>query len=320
MSTSSIHIERITREEWITTWVSSAYATFFEHPDWFDCWKIMYPHSENPFAVKIRLDNQKSVVIPCFKRKMTKGLLSRYECSPGGLYSGPIGLSGSLHRDQMQELLLILNVELRDFSFRMNPFVTTEGFFDTDTVLFTQVTDLGDKPTLATKLQQSGVAYDARSAHRKGLRLQLSGKDDLQSYLNVYDSCRLRWQKQTSIYPVEFFERLILSKHCDFWRLLYQNEYIGGGIILKGPNHAASWLTIVDPESTSLRPYEFLYQKLLNHYADSGYRWFDFNPSSGLQGVVRFKEKFGTRRMAFHQFERKGAMSSIIAAIRGDRS
>jgi hypothetical protein len=73
----------------------------------------------------------------------------------------------------------------------------------------------------------------------------------------------------------------------------------------------------MDPESTNFRPYEFAYHELLKHYADAGYKWFDFNPSAGLEGVVKFKEKFGTDKKYFLQIENQSTLSTLISRIRG---
>jgi hypothetical protein len=31
----------------------------------------------------------------------------------------------------------------------------------------------------------------------------------------------------------------------------------------------------------------------MRHASETGYRWFDFGPSAGLEGVRRFKKSFG---------------------------
>ena len=280
----------------------------------------MYPGSRDPIAFKLVLDSQSPVVIPCFRRKLAKGLVSRFECSPGGLYSGPLGLSGWLDSYQIQLIQNALIKEFKDFSFRTNPFLRLDSSEDFKSDLFTQVVDLRNQDEISAFLQNSGVSYDARSAQRKGLKVTSSDSSDLTKFFEVYKSIRLKWGNPTSSYPIDFFERLISSNYCDFWSVTHNGDYIGGGIILKGPFHASSWLTIMHPDSTNLRPYEFIYQFLLQQYFEAGFRWFDFNPSAGLDGVVKFKEKFGARRIPFYQFESHGMVSLIINTIRGTQS
>lgn len=280
----------------------------------------MYPDSEDPFAVKINLDDHQSFVIPCFIRKLAKGLVSKYECSPGGLYAGPLGLEGKMNLTQIQSLKVALNSVFNDFSFRLNPFVTSVELDVPGSSLFTQVVDLTDRETISVDLQHSGVAYDARLAHRKGVRIYLEANVDLTNFLLVYDAIRRSWKSPGSYYPAEFIKLLTSSIHCDFWSVLHKNDYIGGGIILKGPKHVSSWLTIMHPELRNVRPYEYVYHHFIHHYSKAGFRYFDLNPSAGLDGVVKFKEKFGTKRIPFLQFEHQGLVSSMIAAIRGEKS
>lgn len=320
MSTKTIHIERISREEWVRIWLSSEYATFFEHPDWFDAWEIMYSGSVDPFAIKITDVDRESYVIPCFKRNLAKGLLSKYECSPGGLYAGPLGINGQLSELHIQSLKKILEKELTDFSFRLNPFILPVKHPISTGDLFTQVVDFAAQGDFSENLRQNGVAYDARYAQRKGLRIQLESKINLINFFQVYESIRLSWDHPGTYYPVTFFEKLTSSHLCDVWSVLHNDDYIGGGILLKGPKHVSSWLTIMHPDSRSLRPYEFAYNHLLNHYADKGFRYFDFNPSAGLEGVVKFKEKFGTSKISYAQLENQGKMNSVLVALRGVKS
>lgn len=277
----------------------------------------MYPGSKDPIAFKLIVDRQSPIVIPCFRRKLAKGLIYRYECSPGGLYSGPLGLHEGLNKSLIQLIQNALIKEFKDFSFRTNPFLTPDDSEDFISDLFTQVVDLRNQDEISAFLQNSGVSYDARSAQRKGLKVTSSDSSGLAKFFEVYKSIRRKWDNPTSNYPFEFFQRLISSNNCDFWSVTRNDDYIGGGIVLKGPFHASSWLTIMHPDSTNLRPYEFIYQYLIEFYSNAGLHWFDFNPSAGLEGVVKFKEKFGTVRIPFYQFENQGMVSSIINTIRG---
>jgi len=320
LSTKAIHIDRISREEWKSTWSNSTYATFYEHPDWFEAWKILYPGSEDPFAVKIVLENRITYIIPCFKRNLAKGIVSKYECGPGGLYAGPLGITGGLNQDQITSIKEILISVFTDFSFRINPFVISCELVDSKSNLFTQVIHLNNQAAVSEHLQQNGVTYDARSAQRKGLRIKNESDFNLNNFLQVYDAIRLSWENPGTYYPAEFFDCLTSSEHCDVWSVFHNDDYIGGGIILKGPSHVSSWLTIMHPDSRALRPYEFAYQQLIEHYTKAGFKYFDFNPSAGLDGVVKFKEKFGTEQVPFLQIENQGAISSLIYAIRGENS
>lgn len=280
----------------------------------------MYPGSEDPFAIKITLSGKDSYVIPCFRRKLAKGIISKYECGPGGLYAGPLGFDGQINHTQIQSIKNALESELTNFSFRLNPFMISNELVLSNSNSFTQVVDLTNRESYSSDLQKNGVTYDARLAQKKGLQLQLEDIVDLKNFIQVYSAIRQSWENPGTFYPAEFFDNLTTSKHCDFWSVLQDGDYIGGSIILKGPNHVSSWLTIIHPDYRNSRPYEYVYRHFIDYYSEAGFRYFDFNPSAGLEGVIKFKEKFGTIRAPFLQIENQSVISSVISAIRGELS
>jgi hypothetical protein len=317
LSKSNFHIETLTRNEWLDAWSKSPYGTFFEHPDWFDAWNTLHTTSEAPTAFRFESESGLSFVIPCLRRKLAKGLVGYHECGPGGLYAGPLDLNNSALSPDFSDLKEALKTHFKHYSFRVNPFLCESvGLNVSHPATFTQVTSLYDFDKVLSDLQKSGVLYDSRSAERKGLRLVKTTAESAQAYFTIYEQLRKTWKTAGSFYPLEFFERLMQSKQCDTWSIVHENTYIGGAIILVGVNHVSSWLTIMNPEITHLRPYEFAYHNLLEHYHLQGYRWFDFNPSAGLEGVVRFKEKFGTAKLPFLQYENQHGLTSLFAAIR----
>jgi CelD/BcsL family acetyltransferase involved in cellulose biosynthesis len=44
-----------------------------------------------------------------------------------------------------------------------------------------------------------------------------------------------------------------------------------------------------------LRPNNLIYYEAIKDACESGFSWFDFNPSSGHEGVRSFKKRFGSQ-------------------------
>ena len=55
-------------------------------------------------------------------------------------------------------------------------------------------------------------------------------------------------------------------------------------------------------DALDTRPVHALIDRLLDESCEGGFRWFDFNPSGGLEGVVRFKDWFGCVRLPANVF------------------
>jgi CelD/BcsL family acetyltransferase involved in cellulose biosynthesis len=183
---------------------------------------------------------------------------------------------------------------------------------------FTQIVDLERELTdLKSVWQSSGVNYDRRIAHRKGVRIERTGPKDLDTFFSVYSTLKHTWENVSTEYKKSFFEKLISSNQADFWAIYVNDMYVGGGILVKGVNHVSSWLTIIHPDYTTFRPYEFFYTTVIEYYRELGFKWFDFNPSAGLPGVVRFKDKFGCDHVPFFTLKSRTVCIQFLDYVRG---
>lgn len=308
--------------EWRNEVESCEWATFYEHPDWYEAWSAQLGKGVVPECWKVNIDNRRKVLIPLLKKRALKGMSHTYSGAPGGLYSGPIS-SLVISLEEANDTVISLAKKLRNLDIRLNPFWFRKHTHDTMPEPwvqsnFTQTIRLNpfDENKIEA-LQSSGVAYDARYANRKGVQIQLSDISTLPKFMDVYAVMLKKWGNVGTVYSDRFFESLISSSHSDFWMITCDDEYIGGGILLKSTHHVSSWLTIIHHDSLKLRPYEFTYDYLIDHYRQHGFTWFDFNPSAGLDGVVKFKEKFGTEILPFPEFSKYSGMIRLTNFIRG---
>jgi hypothetical protein len=312
------HINRVDRAEWLSIWENCRFATFYEHPDWFDSWKMMFPNSLGVQALVFEFSDSCKVLIPGLPRKILKGVQTILESGPGGLYAGPLSTDNrfsSGHLAAIESYYVKSNINI---NLRLNPLICENLHINDAAGSFTQIIDLEREATdLKSVWQSSGVNYDRRIAQKKGVRVERTGPNDLDTFFSVYSTLKLTWQDVSTEYKKSFFEKLISSDQAEFWAIYVHDVYIGGGILVKGVNHVSSWLTIVHPDYTSFRPYEFFYTTVIEHYRELGFKWFDFNPSAGLTGVVRFKEKFGCDQLPFFTLKSRTAFTQFIDYVRG---
>lgn len=315
------HTEWATEQEWQHIVDTCFWATFFESPDWIKCYDVQQKISHSGHCLKVCLSDSVELFFPISKLKVLKGIQSHITAVPGGLYGGPIAkIIPSV--DHIKTAILYLQKNFKNIEFRMNPFLM--NLFNVDDVFsefsfdeFTQAIKL-DQSTESIKsaLSIHKIDYDARYARKHQLRVEIAQDCDLTSFLSVYDHMKTKWGSVNVEYSNTFFEMLISRENCDFWSVFKENEYIGGGILLKQYEHVSSWLTIMHSDYLKFRPYEFVYEFLIFHYRSTGFKWFDLNPSAGLSGVVSFKEKFGTQKIPIPSFSQSSSILTLSNILR----
>lgn len=308
--------------EWRQVVESCEWATFYERPDWYEAWCAHMGNRVVPECWKIQIEGSRYILIPVLRKNALKGMTSTYTGAPGGLYSGPIS-NHAIMMSEVQQSVQTLAGKLKNLDVRLNPFWFHANQPDHlpdswGLAHFTQAIHLCQSDeSLSGVLTNTGVSYDARYAERKGVDIQITDMNDLTNFMDLYAEMLQKWESVGTIYTSRFFESLVSSPHVDFWKITHKSEYVGGGLLLKGKYHVSSWLTIIHPEVLKLRPYEYTYAHLIGHYRKLGFTWFDFNPSAGLDGVVRFKEKFGTQILPFPEYSKYSGIISLANLIRG---
>ena len=315
------HIEWVDEKEWNHTANDCSWTTFYETPGWIQCQDVQNNLRSTGAGLKICFNDSLELLFPISKKNVLKGFQSHFTGVPGGLYGGP------LSKDKITADHLILSIEFikkkySNVDFRINPFLfqflnSNLDISKINSQNFTQAIDLNQSfNNIDLALSSSNIDYDSRYANKHQIHIETAKPTDLKSFLGVYQKMITKWGKANIEYTPAFFELLISSENCDFWAFYKADIYIGGGIFLKQNYHVSSWLTIVQSDYLKYRPYEFIYQKLINHYKSAGFHWFDFNPSAGLDGVISFKKKFGTQKLIIPEIQQTSTFVEISNRLR----
>ncbi len=178
-----------------------------------------------------------------------------------------------------------------------------------------------------TRLIDCSVGYDALSmgwsagkgkmkwkikkAVRSGVQVRKAiGEKDIATYYRMYLDASKRWDPPpTHVYSSSFFDLLlesgmhsVLGKReqgtdgpCEMWVAEHDGQVIAGAIILTGNQYMSYWHGVFDPEYRAHRPVNLLLSTLIEECCKRGLRWFDFNPSMGIESVDHFKQSFGAQ-------------------------
>ncbi len=152
-----------------------------------------------------------------------------------------------------------------------------------------------------------GHRCNVKQASRSGITFSVaSGRDDVTAYYSVYlDSIR-RWGENTRMVHPETLFHLLLAEGGAFarlWLARSEGEVVSGALVLYWGESAVYWHGATLERAFPMRPSHGVVMAAIEDAAARGYRRFDFNPSSGLQGVMTFKQGFGALPAEFVGWE-----------------
>jgi lipid II:glycine glycyltransferase (peptidoglycan interpeptide bridge formation enzyme) len=81
--------------------------------------------------------------------------------------------------------------------------------------------------------------------------------------------------------------------------------------------HAVYWHGAAHEDALQLRPTHVLHAAIIKDACARGYRYYDFNPSGGLEGVARFKAGFGTELVPFRRYAYESPWIRGARRVRG---
>lgn len=265
-------------------------------------WRSTFGDNHTPEAKLVHYTDGLKLLLPSTLVSRTKGWVFVHQMSPSGGYGGPLG-NAKPTAEHLYLLLERLHSEFPDFHLRLNPFLFADRLGDTIT---TKIPDLLPKPIIAdftqpvplddnleSLLSRKRARRYANAARKKGYHVKAMPAAHVSQYLEVYADARKRWTETTVHYPDSFFHNMHALNGCTFYGVYNkEDEFCGGGPFLFSKNIVTTWLSFMDSNMLSDHIYELFYYELLLKFRTEGYQWFDFNPSGGQPGVVKFKQKF----------------------------
>ncbi len=313
----------VTREDW-TAWCRSCpEATFFHTPYWAALFEDRYPARFRAATRMIEFEDGSKALVPMVIKRHLSGLF-RVACSmPAATYGGWL-TPAQMGRGQTEQIMKYL-FRYPDLIVRENPLKPAgtsfaDPFFIEDS---TRIVMLEEGYRKAWERASHAHRKAVRNARRNGLVChEASGDAHWDAYADMYEESIGRWRLR-GIFSGVSYDRGFLRgiREMDpslrkLWLVSLDGKCIAGIICFYWNSHAVAWHGAGRSSHFSLRPNNLLYDHAIAHAAETGFRWFDCNPSGGLDGVSSFKKLLGAEKVPCRLIVRRSVLSGLLRALR----
>jgi len=298
-----IHIDQIRAaqpEEWDVIWRQCSYATYFHSREWAEIWIHYSQEWMRPNPLLVMFSDGKEALLP-LSCELSYGSVKSFWSSPEGTYGGWIAMDplGREHAILMKEFL---TRELGRLYWQTNPYddLVAAAGLDANIENETHAIDLERGFDAVYRDWSSACRRAERKARRCGVVVrEANKKEDWRCYYQAYEDSQRRWGERTlSHHRWSLFQAMydLQSEYLRLWLATnHEGRIIAGALMGYAKTHAAYWHGAALETYLVLRPMNLLFYELIRDACEKGYKWFDFNPSGGLDGVRRFKESFGAK-------------------------
>ena len=303
--------------EWDTTWSECPYATYFHSREWGEAWQRYVPRRIRCIPQRVEFADGRSAILTLTTQRTNRGLTETVVASPGGTYGGWIS-ADELASDQIAILTRSL-LQIPTLVWRVNPFGPVVDVGETyRSEEFTQAVMLNRPIVEIQRGWSKGHRSAANQAERSGVLVrEAASPADWDAYFQIYRAASHRWGKRKVDYGQPLFKALFENGSGNRELLLAEAEgrVIAGALILYASRHAVYWHGAARAEFFPFRPVHLLIRESMRRAQSRGCEWFDFNPSSGLEGVQAFKRGFGTTELAAPLITRRAGLAHLLARI-----
>lgn len=302
-----------------------SYATFFHTYEWARLLQDTHSANCRIAAKAFEFAADEWAVLPLMECESdVMGLVKSYSSNEPGVYGGWIS-NVELPTEKSDMIWSWLG---RLGARKVDVFGNPYGVADAPagwrrTARFTQVrplTGIASEEDLL-KSYTHGVRYYLRRSAQAGFACRpTTAPADVDAYYGLYAEAVRRWgSSATSFYQSDLFHRIVAagSPRMELWGAYEGKRLVGGVICFKHRGRWIAWHSAFQPEAFEKGVAKFLHHQIILEAWRQGYELYDFNPSGGHEGTVRFKEGFGTQRLPFTGYLRDDAViPRMVAGMR----
>ncbi len=293
-------IAKANDSQWDSIWQGCNYSTYFHSREWSEIWNKYTNGRIQPKPLLITFSDEKRALLPFSSRRILRGLSRQYLSSPAGTFGGWISLD-ELTASHGQLLVDYIYLKLGSIVWRLNPYDKI--------VLQCKFSKIENDETHALNLQggfdsiyrswTKGHKSAARKARKAGITIQKAdSQEHWQEYYAIYEDSLRRWgEEATSRYEWKLFEILydLNLQNVELWLAKYEEKIAAGALCFYAKNHVVYWHGAALSAYFDMRPVNLLMYAVIEDACERNCLWFDFNPSSGHEGVRAFKTSFGSK-------------------------
>jgi lipid II:glycine glycyltransferase (peptidoglycan interpeptide bridge formation enzyme) len=279
-------------------------STFFHTCLWHDI--VAQTYRDYSIASRgFEFDDGSRAIFPLIQTKgggMLKGK-GRLKSSVFGGYGGIIA-ERSLSEPEQHAIYAHLLSLKASISVDGNPF-STYSIPETFTLKkdFTHVFLLNTTEEDLYKRLSRGAKSNLNQAQKKGVSIRTArSEQDVSAYFGIYQNTLKRWGEATLFtYPEELFQHLFRrgGAAAKLWLAEKDGSIIAGAIIFCWNRVVSYWHGASLKDYFDCYPNNLLHMEIIKDALQKGYSYYDFGPSGGQQGVVRFKQSFGAEQFDF---------------------
>lgn len=299
MTLEITNIETPADEQWADIWTACPYATFFHSPSWYGVFRDYTEQQIVPEPILISFSDGKKAIFPLACHRVARGMVRRYLSAPASSIGGWIStddlqtVHAQLIADYMLESYKILIV-------RANPHQPAMTFQSRlpEKMDQTQILTLSqDFTSVYAKFSKRHKTY-INKAKRNDVTVRIADTaSEWEEMYALYLETFKRWgDSATSKYRPSFFEiiRDLRSPYVRLWVAEHQGRMVAGVIMFYSKELVMYGYPASRTDAQDLRASDLMVSEIIRHACEQGFRAFDFNPSSGHQGVIEYKKRFGS--------------------------
>jgi len=313
-------VEPAPAETWDRAWQACDYATYFHSREWAELWRHLSGGSMRPDPLLVHFRDDTRAILPLSTQTVARGLITVAHSSPGGTFGGWIS-SDNLNSSHGQALASILLKRSAGLNWRINPYDPNVGTLrlpgtEYDT---THCLSLAPEFSALVRTWSKGHRAAVKQAQREGVTVRVAQSiDDWRAYYRAYLDSVKRWGDWVStVYQWNLFDKMhaVASPNIRLWVAICDGEVIGGMLCFYAPRHVVYWHGAALADFFSRRPVNLLVYSAVHDACARGFRWFDFNPSGGFEGVRQFKRSFGAEELACPVVRKEGPALRLYRAL-----
>ncbi len=311
-----VHVSEASSARWREIASRCDYATWFHTREWAELWQAETDGAAEPIGFLFEFEDGREALLPAVRHRALGGLIRHYLSSATGKYGGWIS-DAELDAEADHQICAWLG--RLSLTVRRNPFSPYPDGLPCTRSDFTQVLDLRPGFDALMKGWSRKHVASLAKAHRSGITVHEAGTpDQWREYFAIYQDSVRRWGESTqTVHNWSLFERLqAQDPSCvRLWLATHSGRPAAGAICFYHKNHVVYWHGASRQEAMAHCPAFAVLHRAIERACAAGYRWFDFNPSGGLQGVVHFKAGFGTCRMDTGVYDRRGPVARAVRMV-----
>jgi lipid II:glycine glycyltransferase (peptidoglycan interpeptide bridge formation enzyme) len=308
-------VRKPSREEWQEILDKCTHATFFATPDWAEVVEKTYCYKTD---TKLFLfgDGQK-VIVPLSIIGKSYRIFAHYISVPfhnyGGLFS-----DREISDLRIRKIIDRLKSGLKmDVTLCPHPF--SNARYPDDYITDEYSTHILDLTQGFESIWSKYKDRDqARKARKEGVTIRLGNSiDDFKTYYEMYCASAKRWGLKDP-QPYMLYENLcgMAGSRLKLWFANYNEKDIAGIILAYFNEIVVYYGAAFYYEYEKLRPNNLLLIEAIKDACNRRYKYFDFLPSAGIEGVEKFKKSFGAEKHKFNSYHLTGKYLDIISNLR----